>query len=52
MEVDKHQTIGEGQKYLVSNAAISLIELNDGLLAKYELIHADNQITEFDLNDN
>ena len=50
MEVDKHQTMGEGQKYLVSNAAISLIELNDGLLAKYELIHADNQITEFDLN--
>lgn len=51
MEVDKHQTKGDGQKYLVSNAAISLIELNDGLLAKYELIHADNQITEFDLND-
>ena len=51
MEVDKHKTKGEGQKYLVSDAAISLIELDSGLLKRYELIHADNRITEFDLSD-
>jgi len=51
MEVDKHKTKGEGQKYLVSDAAISLIELDSGLLKRYELIHADNRITEFDLEE-
>lgn len=51
MEVDKHQTKGDGQKYLVSDAAISLIELKQGKLARYQLIHADSRTTEFDLND-
>ncbi|MGS0535934.1 alkaline phosphatase D family protein [Pseudoalteromonas sp. SaAl2] len=49
MEVDKHQTKGEGQKYLVSDSAISLISLEQGNLDKYELIHGDGHITEFDL---
>ena len=49
MEVDKHQTIGEGQKYLVSDSAISLISLEQGNLIKYELIHGDGHTTEFDL---
>ena len=52
MEVDKHQTKGDGQKYLVSDAAISLIDLKAGKLARYQLIHADSRTTEFDLNDN
>ncbi|MCQ8876500.1 alkaline phosphatase D family protein [Pseudoalteromonas shioyasakiensis] len=52
MEVDKHQTKGEGQKYLVSDAAISLIELENGKLARYQLIHTDNRTTEFDLEQN
>lgn len=51
MEVDKHQTKGDGQKYLVSDAAISLIDLKQGKLARYQLIHADSRTTEFDLND-
>ncbi|MBB1301370.1 MULTISPECIES: metallophosphatase [Pseudoalteromonas] len=50
MEVDKHQTIGEGQKYLVSDSAISLIELQQGKLARYQLLHPDNRTTEFDLS--
>lgn len=51
MEVDKHQTKGEGQKYLVSDSAISLISLEQGNLEKYELIHGDGHITEFDLKE-
>ena len=49
MEVDKHQTIGEGQKYLVSDSAISLITLEQGNLARYQLIHGEGHLTEFDL---
>jgi hypothetical protein len=49
MEVDKHQTKGEGQKYLVSDSAISLITLEQGNLARYQLIHGDGHLTEFDL---
>lgn len=49
MEVDKHQTIGEGQKYLVSDSAISLITLEQGNLARYQLIHSEGHLTEFDL---
>lgn len=49
MEVDKHQTIGEGQKYLVSDSAISLIALEQGNLARYQLIHGEGHLTEFDL---
>ncbi|WP_405632208.1 metallophosphatase [Pseudoalteromonas sp. Ld20] len=49
MEVDKHQTIGDGQKYLVSDSAISLIDLKQGKLARYQLLHPDNRTTEFDL---
>tara|TARA_R110001632_G_scaffold210375_1_gene335369 strand:- start:647 stop:2470 length:1824 start_codon:yes stop_codon:yes gene_type:complete len=49
MEVDKHQTIGEGQKYLVSDSAISLITLEQGNLARYQLIHGEGYLTEFDL---
>ncbi|MEL0654589.1 alkaline phosphatase D family protein [Pseudoalteromonas issachenkonii] len=49
MEVDKHQTKGEGQKYLVSDSAISLITLEQGNLARYQLIHGDGHFTEFDL---
>lgn len=49
MEVDKHQTLGEGQKYLVSDSAISLITLDNGDLARYQLIHGDGHTTEFDL---
>ncbi|QCU73919.1 alkaline phosphatase D family protein [Pseudoalteromonas distincta] len=51
MEVDKHQTIGEGQKYLVSDSAISLITLEQGNLARYQLIHGDGHLTEFDLEE-
>ena len=51
MEVDKHQTLGKGQKYLVSDSAISLITLEQGDLARYQLIHGSGQLTEFDLND-
>ena len=49
MEVDKHQTVGEGQKYLVSDSAISLITLQQGDLSQYQLIHGDGHTTEFDL---
>jgi len=49
MEVDKHQTVGEGQKYLVSDSAISLITLKQGDLSQYQLIHGDGHTTEFDL---
>ena len=49
MEVDKHQTTGDGQKYLVSDSAISLINLKQGKLARYQLLHPDNRTTEFDL---
>ena len=49
MEVDKHQTLGEGQKYLVSDSAISLITLDNGDLSRYQLIHGDGHTTEFDL---
>ena len=51
MEVDKHQTVGEGQKYLVSDSAISLITLEQGNLARYQLIHGDGHLTEFDLKE-
>ncbi len=51
MEVDKHQTKGEGQKYLVSDSAISLITLEQGDLARYQLIHGDGHTTEFDLEE-
>ena len=51
MEVDKHQTKGEGQKYLVSDSAISLITLEQGNLARYQLIHGDGHLTEFDLEE-
>ncbi|WP_404343093.1 metallophosphatase [Pseudoalteromonas mariniglutinosa] len=51
MEVDKHQTKGTGQKYLVSDAAISLITLEQGNLAYYQLIHSDGRLTEFDLEE-
>lgn len=51
MEVDKHQTKGEGQKYLVSDSAISLITLSDGNLERYQLIHGDGHLTEFDLEE-
>ena len=51
MEVDKHQTIGEGQKYLVSDSGISLITLEQGDLARYQLIHGDGHTTEFDLEE-
>lgn len=51
MEVDKHQTVGEGQKYLVSDSAISLIDLQQGDLARYRLLHGAGHITEFDLQD-
>ncbi|MBE0359521.1 alkaline phosphatase D family protein [Pseudoalteromonas aliena] len=52
MEVDKHQTIDEGQKYLVSDSAISLITLEQGNLSRYQLIHGDGHLTEFDLEHN
>jgi hypothetical protein len=52
MEVDKHQTKGEGQKYLVSDSAISLITLDQGALVRYQLIHGEGHITEFDLTEN
>ncbi|KDC55978.1 alkaline phosphatase D family protein [Pseudoalteromonas sp. S3431] len=52
MEVDKHQTKGEGQKYLVSDSAISLITLEQGNLARYQLIHGSGELTEFDLVEN
>ncbi|MGO2477764.1 MAG: metallophosphatase [Pseudoalteromonas sp.] len=51
MEVDKHQTKGDGQKYLVSDSAISLITLEQGNLARYQLIHGDGRLTEFDLEE-
>ncbi|MBB1324352.1 alkaline phosphatase D family protein [Pseudoalteromonas sp. SR45-1] len=51
MEVDKHQTIGKGQKYLVSDSAISLITLEQGNLARYQLIHGEGHLTEFDLEE-
>ncbi|MBZ2193918.1 alkaline phosphatase D family protein [Pseudoalteromonas arctica] len=51
MEVDKHQTKGEGQKYLVSDSAISLITLEQGNLARYQLIHGEGHLTEFDLEE-
>ena len=51
MEVDKHQTKGEGQKYLVSDSAISLITLDNGDLSRYQLIHGDGHTTEFDLEE-
>ncbi|GAA62094.1 hypothetical protein P20652_3987 [Pseudoalteromonas sp. BSi20652] len=51
MEVDKHQTIGEGQKYLVSDSAISLITLEQGNLARYQLINGEGHLTEFDLEE-
>ena len=51
MEVDKHQTLGKGQKYLVSDSAISLITLKQGDLARYQLIHGSGQLTEFDLEE-
>jgi hypothetical protein len=51
MEVDKHQTLGKGQKYLVSDSAISLITLAQGDLARYQLIHGDGHISEFDLTE-
>ncbi|MEM5478456.1 alkaline phosphatase D family protein [Pseudoalteromonas fuliginea] len=52
MEVDKHQTKGEGQKYLVSDSAISVITLEQGNLARYQLIHGSGELTEFDLVEN
>ena len=48
MEVDKHQTKGKGQKYLVSDSAISLVTLKGGNLDRYQLIHGDGHTTEFD----
>ena len=34
---------------LVSDSAISLITLEQGNLARYQLIHGDGHLTEFDL---
>ncbi|MEM7149771.1 MAG: hypothetical protein AAF459_08155, partial [Pseudomonadota bacterium] len=51
MEVDKHQTKGKGQKYLVSDSAISLVTLKGGNLDRYQLIHGDGHTTEFDLEE-
>jgi len=51
MEVDKHQTTGDGQKYLVSDSAISLITLDKGNLTRYQLIHGEGHVTEFDLDE-
>ncbi|TMP40529.1 metallophosphatase [Pseudoalteromonas citrea] len=52
MEVNKHPLEGvtSKQPYLVSNSAISLISLEQGKLAQYELWHGDGSISEFSLD--
>jgi hypothetical protein len=52
MEVNKHPLTGvvKKQPYLVSNSAISLISLEQGQLAKYELWHGDGSISQFCLD--
>lgn len=50
MKVDKHDTSSGPQQHLVSKGAISLVNLHNGELTSYKLLHADNTYTEFDLN--
>ncbi|WP_233997952.1 alkaline phosphatase D family protein [Pseudoalteromonas sp. T1lg10] len=50
MKVDKHDTTTGPQKHLVSQAAISLIELEQGELSRYRLLHSDGSCTEYELD--
>ncbi|WP_234399145.1 alkaline phosphatase D family protein [Pseudoalteromonas sp. T1lg75] len=50
MKVDKHDTTTGPQKHLVSQAAISLIELEQGELNRYRLLHSDGSCTEYELD--
>ncbi|MEO2280767.1 alkaline phosphatase D family protein [Pseudoalteromonas sp. YIC-468] len=49
MKVDKHDTTSGPQKHLVSHAAISLVELEQGNLSRYRLFHSDGSVTEYEL---
>ncbi|WP_233998459.1 alkaline phosphatase D family protein [Pseudoalteromonas sp. T1lg48] len=50
MKVAKHDTTTGPQKHLVSQAAISLIELEQGDLSRYRLLHSDGSCTEYELD--
>ncbi|WP_105168494.1 metallophosphatase [Pseudoalteromonas sp. T1lg23B] len=51
MEVNKHPLITESTKqpYLISDSAISLVTLEQGKLARYQLLHNDGRVREFTL---
>ena len=50
MKVHKHRH-KESSKHLVSDSAISLVHLENERLTKYQLLHGDGNITEFDLSE-
>ncbi|KZN32381.1 hypothetical protein [Pseudoalteromonas luteoviolacea] len=50
LAVSKHRSdYGKG-RYLVSDSAISLIELEEGKLKSYSLLHGTGEVSNFDLN--
>ncbi|MCF2858088.1 metallophosphatase [Pseudoalteromonas sp. SMS1] len=50
LAVSKHRSdYGKG-RYLVSDSAISLIELEQGKLERYALLHGTGEVSHFDLN--
>ena len=50
MKVHKHRH-KESTKHLVSDSAISLVHLENERLTRYQLLHGDGNITEFDLSE-
>ncbi|MBQ4812843.1 metallophosphatase [Pseudoalteromonas luteoviolacea] len=50
LAVSKHKSdYGKG-RYLVSDSAISLVELEKGKLKRYALLHGTGEVSDFDLN--
>ena len=49
MKVEKHATLADHPRHLVSQSGISIIELADQKLARYVILHGNGEITEFDL---
>ncbi|AOT08572.1 metallophosphatase [Pseudoalteromonas luteoviolacea] len=50
LAVSKHKSDYENGRYLVSDSAISLVNIENGKLKGYTLLHGTGEVTQFDLN--
>lgn len=50
LAVSKHKSDYENGRYLVSDSAISLVNMENGKLKGYTLLHGTGEVTQFDLN--